>query len=74
MTCAADILQKHAAQKAAGLLTSMDRTKITVLRNIITSPLTSKRAKADAAAGLAQWEARAVARGHASLDAWLALR
>jgi hypothetical protein len=68
------LLEKHAAQKALGQLSGMDRLKIQILKDIMESPRTTPRAKKEATAGLAQWEKRATERGHGSLEAWLAVR
>ena len=71
---AQELLAKHAAQKAQGKLSGMDRLKIQILKDILGSKDAAPGAKKDAEAGLAQWEKRAAERGHASLAAWLALR
>lgn len=71
---AVELLQQHAEQKAKGLLSGMDRLKVQMLKDILTSPITKSGMKKDAAAGLAQWEARAQEKGWPSLAAWLAAR
>lgn len=71
---AVEFLQQHAEQRAKGLLSGMDRLKIQILRDILTSPIARPGMKKDAAAGLAQWESRAQEKGWPSLVAWLAVR
>lgn len=74
MRTADEVFAQHAADTAAGRLTTTQRTKIRMLREIAACAALPKANRKDAEAGLAKWEQTAKERGWASLSAWEAVR
>jgi len=74
MLSAEEVVSKHEAAKASGLLTPSQRMKIRVLRDIIACLALPKANRQGAEAGLAKWEKTARAYGWPSLAAWESAR